>query len=239
MQEEAENNYEEEEEEQDDLGLNESDIEFLEAEEVGDENYDNDDLPENDEVLSLTEYDGNLNTDVSNNYIAAEYVDIDIVNVDKKHAIVASNFVNKITKFIIGFNDVVLSKEHTSYLKDVANLQLSNLQDLLSLVTINRSMLDNIVRRINAVQAEDYAMIAAYNGLANQHLKLLKELQNTYKAIPSVLKKMRTEVMCDQELLPDPSKDEVITEDFGNTQFTNTKHLLKVLRETKNNQQVN
>ena len=96
-------------------------------------------------------------------------------------------------------------------------------------------MLDNIVRRVNAVQAEDYAMIQTYNNLVTQHLKLIKELQSSYKSIPGVLKKMRTEVLCNQELgdlIGQGSADEeVISTDYGTTQFNNTKQLLKTLKE--------
>jgi len=191
------------------------------------------DLPGDDEVLKLTEYDGGSMLP-SNNFIAAEYVDINIATVDKTHQKTATSFVNKITKFILDFKDTELTKDHKSYISDVASLQLSNLQDLLSLVTINRSMLDNIVRRVNAVQAEDYSMINAYNNLTNQHLKLLKELQNTYKGIPATLKKMRTEVLCNQELIGEAKPEggeEVVTAEFGTTQFNNTKQLLKTLRQ--------
>ena len=100
-------------------------------------------------------------------------------------------------------------------------------------------MINNIVRRVNSVQAEDFAMIATYNSLLNQHLKLMKELQNTYKAIPGVLKKMKTEVICNQELLDGENSNEVISDKYGETQFNDQKQLLKKLKEgynEKNNQ---
>jgi hypothetical protein len=94
-------------------------------------------------------------------------------------------------------------------------------------------MLNNIIARVNSVQAEDYAMIATYNSLLNQHLKLLKELQNAYKSIPSIIKKMKAEVFCNQELLPggDDGSGDVITENYGTTQFNNQKEMLKILKE--------
>ena len=73
--------------------LDDSDKELLNNQEF-DENYD--------DVLVLTEYDGgglannNLN-------IVAEYTNIDIVTVEKKHKAFATSFVQKISKFIIDF----------------------------------------------------------------------------------------------------------------------------------------
>ena len=187
-------------------------------------------LPGDDEVLQLTEFDGNIGLQNANTFVSAEYKEIDIAQVDLKHKKVAQSFVNKITSFILDFKDVDLSDKHKLYIKEVANLELINLQDLLSLVTINRAMLDNIIRRVNAVQQEDYAMVAAYINMSNQHLKLIKDLSNTYRAIPAVLKKMRTEVLCDQDLIGAPEEEGLITIDHGTTQFNNTKELLKELR---------
>ncbi len=201
-----------------------------------------DDLPTDDDVLKLTEYDGNLgtNTGVS---VVAEYKDIDVVNVSVKHQKLAKNFVDRVLKFVLDFGDIELTDTHRAYVKSVGAFQLENLVDMMSLVTINKGMIDNIVRRVNSTQAEDYAMIQTYNNLVNLHIKLSKELQNTYKSIPTTIKKMRAEVLCDQELgapidsqqggLPQAG-DEIngeVTENFGITQFNNTKHLLKQLRE--------
>jgi hypothetical protein len=193
-----------------------------------------DDLPTDDEVLKLTEYDGNLGLQPTNG-VVAEYKDIDIDRVDTKHAIQAKNFVTRITKFILEFRDVELTEKHEAYIKDVAKFQLDNLVDMMSLVTVNKEMLANIVRRVNSTQAEDYAMIGTYNNLVTLHLKLMKELQNSYKSLPGILKKMRTEVMCNQELgdttgVQPGDENEPITEAYGSTQFNNTKHLLKTLR---------
>jgi cell division septation protein DedD len=193
-----------------------------------------DELPTDDDVLKLTEYDGNLGLQPTNG-VVAEYRDIDIEKVDKKHEIQAKNFVTRVTKFIIDFKDVELSDKHQLYIKDVAKFQLENLVDMMSLVSVNKEMLANIVRRVNSTQAEDYAMIGTYNNLVTLHLKLMKELQNSYKSLPSVLKKMRTEVLCNQELGdatgPEPGDEkEPITEQYGSLQFNNTKHLLKTLR---------
>lgn len=214
-------------EEVDDV-LNENE-DFL-GEQVDNENYD--------EVLALTEYDGGgLLTE--SNAVVAEYDNIDIIKIELRHKNEAKSFVQKITKFVTNFNDADLTDEHIKYLKQVGAFQLEHLSDLLSLVTINKQMINNIVRRVNSVQAEDFAMIATYNSLLNQHLKLMKELQNTYKAIPGVLKKMKTEVICNQELLDGENSNEVISDKYGETQFNDQKQLLKKLKEgynEKNNQ---
>lgn len=185
-----------------------------------------------DEVLQLTEYvDGSSNN--NSPAIIAEYNNINIVQVEKKHKLFATSFVQKITKFIIDFKDVELTEKHSQYLKQVGQLQIENLQDLMSLVEINKSMMHNIVLRVNSVQAEDYSMIATYTNLMNTHLKLLKELSTAYKNIPSILKKMKTEVFCNQDLLPgaEDGSNDIITENYGTTQFNNQKEMLKKLKE--------
>ena len=195
------------------------------------------DSPQSDdygEVLQLTEYnDGMLAA--NNSYgVVAEYRDIDIDTVDKQYQIQAKNFVGRITKFITELGDVELSDQHKKYIGDVAKLQVANLADMLSLVEMNKQMIRNIQRRVNATQAEDYALIQTYNQLLNQHIKLYKELQQTYKNIPATLKKMKADVLLDsdqqsQENQVDETK--VVTENFGETQFNSSKHLLRKLRE--------
>lgn len=186
-----------------------------------------------DEVLQLTEYNGGL-VQGNNSYgVVAEYENIEIAEISLKHKKQAESFVTKITNFILEFNDVELSPTHRNYIKQVAKLQLGHLQDLMELIDINKQMLNNIVRRVNATQVEDYAVINTYNSLVNQHLKLIKEVQNSYRGIPNVLKKMKADVMCNQELEGNSTNDEVITEDSGVTQFTNQKQLLRTLIEQK------
>jgi hypothetical protein len=187
-----------------------------------------------DDVLQLTEYTDKNELRQSDSYVVAEYVNIEIANVSLNHQKIAKNIVGKITKFILDFNDIDLSDDHKSYLKEVAKLQVSQLADLLSLVEINKQMLENMVRRVNSVQAEDYAMIQTYISLSNQHLKLYKDLQNTYKNIPAVLRKMRTDVIDSNNLLEQgKTGDEVITENFGESQFNNSKQMLKQIKERK------
>lgn len=186
-----------------------------------------------DEVLQLTEYNGNL-VQGNNSYgVVAEYENIEIVEISEKHRKQAQNFVGKITKFILDFNDIELTPEHKNYIRQVAKLQLSHLQDLMELIDVNKQIINNIVRRVNATQVEDYAIINTYNSLVNQHLKLIKEVQNSYRGIPNVLKKMRADVMSNQELEGSSTDDEMITENSGVTQFTNQKQLLRTLLEKK------
>lgn len=188
-----------------------------------------------DEVLQLTEYnDGMLTALDRPGGLSAEYVDIDVGSIDAKYEKQAKKFVGKITKFILDFNDIELSDKHKSYISEVGQLQMSNLKDMLILVDMNKQMLDNIVRRINFSQAEDYAMINTYNQLMNQHIKLMKELQNTYKQIPSTIKRMRADVLLTESSNQNdkPEKDnDVYTEEYGDKQFNNNKDLLRKLRE--------
>jgi hypothetical protein len=187
-----------------------------------------------DEVLTLTQFNDNPTDIVTNDNpgIVAEYREINTVEIATKHKKQAKSFVNKITKFILDFDDIDLTTEQQSYLKSVGAMQIEHLQDLLELVDVNKQMLNNIIARVNVTQAEDYSILNTYNNLANQHLKFIKELQNTYKAIPAVLKKMRTEVVCNQELGEGKGDgSEVMGEDYGDTQFNDTKALLRQLVE--------
>lgn len=187
-----------------------------------------------DDVLQLTEYDGGgLVSKESTDFVVAEYDKIDVVNIDKEKSLVAKRFVSKITKFVLEFNDVQLTEDHKSYIKQVGNLQLSNLQDLLTLVEVNKQMIGNIVARVNAVQAEDYAIVNSYNNLVNQHIKLIKEVSNLYKSIPNVMKKMRADVLSNQELEQTQETNELITEDYGSKQFNNSKQMLRQILEKR------
>lgn len=191
------------------------------------------------DVLQLTEYNDTPNgVATRDSFVIAEYKDINVELVQKNHESEAKSFVNKITKFVLDFNDLTLTEEHKSYLKDIGNLQLQHLGDIMYLVDINRQMLNNIISRVNATQAEDYSIINTYNNLVNQHLRLIKELQTTYKSIPSVMKKMRAEVMCNQELSEkSQDNDEMITSEFGDTHFNNSKQMLRTLIEKNKEKQ--
>ena len=206
-----------------------TDIEFTDA--FTDDNteqvFNNDD--NFNDVLSLTEYSAN-SSDKITNYVVADYTDINTEEINKKHTLEAKNFVNKITKFILDFNDIELTEDHKKYIKQVGALQFQHLTDLLYLTDVNKQMMNNIISRVNATQAEDYAIINSYTNLVNQHLKLIKELQNSYKSIPSVMKKMRSEVLCDQQL---GSSDDLNIEDYNLSQTNNGKHLAKIISERR------
>lgn len=209
------------------------DVEEISTEDVEHENFD--------EVLSLTEYDGNLKPVRDSDFVIADYSAIKPTEIDKAYFIQAKNFVNRITKFISDFDDYNLTEDHQKYLKEVAKLQITHLADLLSLVEINKQMMKNIIERVNVTQAEDYAIVNSYNNLVNQHLKLLKELSNHYKAIPATIKKMRNDIIQEDRLNSDNSDDVsgVVTENFGETQFNNQKQLLKAILEKRNQNQEN
>ena len=195
---------------------------------------------EYDDVLQLTEYTGGgLVSNEHTDFVIAEYEKIDVVNIDKQQQQTAKKFVAKITKFILDFNDVKLTKDHENYIKQVGQLQLANLSDLLTLVEVNKQMISNIVARVNAVQAEDYAIINAYNNLINQHIKLIKEASNLYKSIPNVMKKMRADVLSNQELEATTDNNELITEEYGDKQFNNSKQMLKTILAKRKEQQSN
>lgn len=186
------------------------------------------------EVLQLTEYNDSMLTPTDSMYgVVAEYREVKVDQVDQLFQQKAKSFVGKIAKFVMDLGDVELTSQHKSYIKDVANLQVANLADMMTLVETNKQMINNIVRRVNATQAEDYALINSYNQLLNQHMKLLKELQTMYKAIPATIKKMRSDVMLEDNQNTQEHIDEmsVVTENFGETQFNSGKQLLRKLRE--------
>lgn len=203
----------------------------FETEPVGHPNTDTEQTDTYEEVLPLTEYmpngDFGMTGSVNSDFVIAEYDKIDNVKIDSKQKATAKKFVKKIENFIIGFNDVVLTEEHKQYIREVSELQMTHLTDLLILCETNKRMIANIVARVNATQAEDYALIASYNQLINQHLKLIKETTMFYKSIPSVIKKMRTDVLTNQELENEVTGDQLITEEYGERQFNNSKQLLK------------
>ena len=93
-------------------------------------------------------------------------------------------------------------------------------------------MIDNIIRRINAAQGDDYAMIQSYSSLVTQQMRLQKDLHQRYKSIPMVMKKMRIEVLCNQELGEDQTKADQLNAEINNLPSLNsTKDKIRLLRE--------
>lgn len=184
---------------------------------------------EYDEVLNLTQWNGETNSAEHLSTTIAEYDEINIIEIDERHKKTAQSFISKIARFVKEFKDVELTKQHESYITDVAKLQISNLIDLLTLTDVNRRMIDNIVKRINSVQADDYALVASYNSLVNQHLKLLRETQTMYKNVPSVIKKMRTEILVNQDIEETADSEDGLDPD-NQSSFNSQKSLLRNLR---------
>jgi hypothetical protein len=191
------------------------------------------------EVVQLTEYTGGGLAPYRDNLMAiAEYNQIDLKLINKELSVKVKNFVNKVTKFVLEFNDETLQETQKEYLKQVAEFQVNDLLDLLYLQEINKQMINNVVERINATSAEDYAALASYNNMVTQHLKLMKEVQSQYRNVPTVIKKMRADILCNQTLQSPKNPDsEVITSSFGDTQFNNHKQMLKAILEKGSTQE--
>lgn len=181
------------------------------------------------EILHLSEY---VSTESNNSLsVVAEYTDINVVNIDNKSKKTAQDLVRKITKFIIEFDDVELNENHKKYLNEVGSLEISTLQDLLTITQYNKQMIDNIVLRINSVQAEDFAMIQSYTSLVNNHMRLMKDLQAKYKAIPSIIKRMKAEILCNQELGKDENNYKRLEQEIENTvEISSNKDMIRQLR---------
>lgn len=188
------------------------------------------DLDDFGETLQLTEYvDTTSNNELS---VVAEYETIDIIKVEASTKRQAKSLVDKITNFIIGFNDIQLSEAHINYVREVGKLELEGLQGILALTQYNKLMIENIVRRINAVQGDDYAMIQSFSSLITQQMKLQKDLHQRYKSIPMVMKKMRIEVLVNQELGADQTKTNELNDEINQMKgLSSTKDKIRELRE--------
>ena len=184
------------------------------------------------EILSLTEY---VNPESNNSLsVIAEYNNIDVINIDKKSQKTAQELVRKITNFIVNFDDVELTEEHQKYLKNVGDLELTTLKDLLTITEYNKQMINNIVFRINSVQAEDYAMIQSYTSLVNNHMRLMKDLQIKYKSIPGVIKRMKAEILCNQELGKDENDYKRLEQEVEqNIEISSNKDMIRELRRKR------
>lgn len=221
------------------------DNEFCSEEQNSDSNQEDDIFPTESyqaEILQLTPFVPGARSEIGSTEsgtgitLNAEYTNIAVVELQQQHQLKAKQLVDGIVKFIKGFKDVELTQQHKEYLDIIAEFQMTHLSHLLYIVDVNKQMLDNMVHRINMVQAEDYAMLNTYNNLANQHIKLMKELSNTYKNIPANIKKMRTEVMCNQELGSDMEKNQL---NDANTQTKTGRDLLEILEKRRQEQNNN
>lgn len=205
----------------------------MEDEEI--EYYDSVEIENHDaEVLSLTEWDdGGSSVKDNGMQVVAEYVPIDITTINKTVQIKTKSFVSKVLKFITDLEGESMTDERKSFLKTVAEIQVTNISDLSYLLTTNRELLDNVLRRINASQADDYININLYSSLVTQHLKLSKELNTAYKDLPTVMKRMNAEIKAENtEVIPelDPNQQQIITESFGVSQFNSQGDLLTKLK---------
>jgi hypothetical protein len=177
------------------------------------------------EVLELTEY----NQQQVATFNVADYQRITVPDITKLARAKANAFVSKVTSFVITMNDTELTKKHKDYIKTIGKIELDNLESLMTMVEINKLMITNITERINVSMGEDYTAIMSYTNLLNQHLKLIKETQNLYRSIPSSIKRMRAEMLTNQELKNENyvGSQEIMGENFGETQFNSQKQLLK------------
>lgn len=217
--------------------LSEKEIEFLEAEEFNeDENFET--------VFQLTKFaeNGDLSnrhggvSNEDNQFVVAEYKNIEITKVTKNQAKVAKKFVQEAERLIVSYGNKdggEFGGTLKNYINSITTLQLGQLTDLLTLVEVNKQMLGNMVRRINTFQADDYALIQTYTQLLQQHIKLHRETQNTFGSIPAMLKKMVVDIS--EDLLDPRSPNEaIIGENHGITQFNNSKDMLKKIKEKQN-----
>lgn len=188
-----------------------------------------------DEVLALTNYTNSDMSASSDTFVVAEYENINIVETSTNQQKIAKKFIQETKKLIVSFaSDNIISVEASNYLTSIANLQINQLGDLLSMVSINKQMLDNMVRRVNSVQAEDYALVQTYTNLLQQHLKLHRELQISYSSIPGLMKKMLMDV--NSEIMDDNTpKNPIISDKYGVSQFNSSKEMLKKLKDKQNN----
>ena len=203
------------------------DEKIYDAEIVGDNN-----VGEFDEVFELTKYSESEMSTADDSFIVAEYDNIEFTNITINQTKVAKKFVQEVKKLVKSYSTSDLPEDFTKYLDSVASLQLDQLADLLTMFTMNREMLGNMVKRVNATQADDYALIQGYTQLVQQQLKLHKELQTTFSNIPATMKKMVMDI--DTEIIDKDSPiNPVVTDAHGKNQFNNSREMLRRLKEKK------
>lgn len=204
------------------------DFEVFEDDDVSDDDATAEEAETFAEVLELTSFDA-LPAKNDNVFAVAKYDTVNTVEISKTAAAEAKRLVQRITNFIIEFGDVELSDIHKKYLKNVQDIEIQNLSDFLRMALVNNAMINNIIERVNATTAEDYAIIQSYTNLLNLQMKIRKEITQIYTAIPTRIKKMKAEVICNQDIEGAATDEELITEDSGITQFSSQKQLLKKL----------
>jgi hypothetical protein len=213
-------------------GMDSQDAEVMKDDDELNPFDDIDDVESFNEVLALTPYE---TRDRNTSLVVAEFSKIEVGKIEERYTKQAKSIVSKIVTFILSMKGGELSKPQETYIRQIGALQMRHLSDLLQLEEMNKMVLNNILERINATMGEDYAIIQTYNNLVSQHFKLVRELKETYRNIPSTLKKMKTDILCDQELngnggeLPDTSE---ITGDTGGT-YRSGKEFLKTILEKR------
>lgn len=215
-------------ENEDELDISDDDFEVFEDDDVSDDDATTEEAETFAEVLELTSFDA-LPAKNDNVFAVAKYDTVNTVEISKTAAAEAKRLVQRITNFIIEFGDVELSDIHKKYLKNVQDIEIQNLSDFLRMALVNNAMINNIIERVNATTAEDYAIIQSYTNLLNLQMKIRKEITQIYTAIPTRIKKMKAEVICNQDIEGAATDEELITEDSGITQFSSQKQLLKKL----------
>lgn len=164
--------------------------------------------------------------------VVAEYTPVDLTEIDEKSQKQAKTLVNKIKEYIIKYSPTELDQAKQDYLNAVAELEISGLADMIQLCMMNKVMISNLVNKVNDTFGEDFAAIQSYTNLVNLHMKLMKDLQVRYKNIPTLMKRMKTDIETEQVLSDeDPVSNDVISDKYGETQFNSGRELYNKLTE--------
>lgn len=182
-------------------------------------------------VLELTAYDDNGKTSETGiiGFTEAEYNEIKITEINSTQKKAAKSFIDKVANFIKKLDDVTANEEHKAYIEQTAKLQLNGLYDLMVLQELNKKMIENIVIRINSVNADDYSLIMNYNKLVDQHIKLISETQKMISNIPKKLKEMRNDILNESDF------GSIDDDDDDNNSYSSSKDLLKNIRDRYSN----
>lgn len=194
-------------------------------------------------TLSTLQTDGLDNmyggsTGVSN-YNDAEYNQVEPLKITEKQTKLANKFVTDITKFITKLGDVDLNEQHKNYIKVVGNLKISNLTELLTMREMNKSIMVNLVNSINSTNGEDIMVIQSYNSLLNTQMKLIKETDQFINAVPTDIKKLRNDVLTQEQLEKMDSVDDSLLDVTNQNVHNNTKQLLMQIKAKKEADKIN